>query len=71
MDDQPIEEVPQDLVAGGFVVGMILIAEQGTQLTLAHLEIHQGEDLDDVRVLKPESYAKLLEDVVIAQSDCW
>ena len=65
MDDQPIEEVPQNLITCRLVIRMVLIAEQGVEFGLAHLEIHQREDLDDVGIAELQGHTEFLEDVVV------
>ena len=67
MDHQAIEEVAQELVATGHVIGMIFLAEEGAELAFAYFKIHELKDGDDVIVLKLECYAQLFQYIVIAK----
>src|SRR5450830_2087688 len=62
---QPLEEVAQQLVAAGTVVGVAELAEQRAQLRLGHRELGGFENGVHVVFLQFEGHAQLLEDDVV------
>jgi hypothetical protein len=48
VNDQSVQEVPQQLVTALFVVGMVLFAKDGTQLIGRDFKIDKGKDFYDI-----------------------
>ena len=69
MYDQPVEEVPQKLIAGFHILRMTFFAEDSTQLTLCDFKINQAEYPDDVIISQVERYPQLFQDIIVGHLD--
>jgi hypothetical protein len=58
VNNQPIEEVPEDLIPGFHILRMTFFAENGSQFTLCDFKIYKAEDLDDIIIPQVERYTQ-------------
>ena len=65
VDHQAVQEVPEYLIPSLQVFRVILRAEESTDFRGGHVKIHQGHDLNDVRIAQLQGHPQFLQDVVI------